>query len=85
MDFYDKSDNFDIMVSGNLNAQTGSQNGIIDTVTDPFGTDSEGFQEINLRDSAKDVFRNQLNDFCSMFNCSIVNHLCGRGSDADFT
>ena len=45
MDSYDKFDNFDIIVGGDLNARTGSQNGTTDLLTDPLCTNSECFQE----------------------------------------
>ena len=85
MDLYDKFDNFDIIVCGDLNARTGSQNGTTDMLTDPLCTNSECFRERKSRDSTKNVFGNQLLDFCSMFNCSIVNGLCDRGFDDGFT
>ena len=37
------------------------------------------------RTRQKNVFGNQLIDFCSMFNCSIVNGLSDRGFDDGFT
>ena len=46
---------------------------------------SECFQEKKSRDSTKNVFGNQLIDFYSMFNCSVVNGLCDRGFDDGFT
>lgn len=85
-DLYDKFDNFYIIVCGDLNARTGCQNGIVDMLTDPLSFDSEEvFQERNSLDSIKNVFGNQLIDFCSMFNCSIVNGLSDRGFDDGFT
>ena len=55
-------------------------------LTNPLSFDSEEvFQERNSQDSTKNVFGNQLIDFCSMFNCSIVNGLSGRGFDDGFT
>ena len=43
MDLFDKFDNFDIIVCGDLNARTGSQNGTTDMLTDPLCTNSECF------------------------------------------
>ena len=54
-------------------------------LTDPLCTNSECFQERKSQDSTKNVSGNQLIDFCSMFNCSIVNGLCNRGFDVGFT
>ena len=45
MDLYDKFDNFDIIVCGDLNARTGSQNGTTDMLTGPLCTNSECFRE----------------------------------------
>ena len=53
MDLYDKFDNFDIIVCGDLNARTGSQNGTTDMLTDPLSTNSECFWERKSRDSTK--------------------------------
>ena len=84
-DWYDKFDNFDILVCGDLNAQTCSQNGTTDMLTDPLCTNSKCFQEGKSPDSTKNLFGDQLIDFCSMFNCSVVNSLCDRGFDDGFT
>ena len=73
------------IVCGGLNARTGSKNGTTDMLTDPLCTNSECFHERKSRDSTKNVFGNQLIDFCSMFNCSIVNGLCDRVFDDGFT
>ena len=56
MDLYDKFDNFDIIVCGDLNSRTGSHNQSMDMVTDPLCTDSKCFQEKKSRDSQKVCF-----------------------------
>ena len=54
IDLYDKFDNFYIIVCGDLNARTGCQNEIVDTLTDPLNFDSEEvFRERNSQDSTK--------------------------------
>ena len=62
---YDISDNFDIMICGDLNALMGSLNGTIDIVTDPLRTGSGCIQERKSRDSNKiNQYENQLIERC---------------------
>ena len=72
LDLYDKFDNFDIILCGDLNARTGSQNGTTDMLTDPLCTNSEFSRRESHEILQKNVFGNTTHRFLQhvqLFNC----------------
>ena len=86
MDLQESFDDFHLIVCGDLNARTSNNNGVAEISTDPLYSDAEEILHHRVsQDCVSNVFGNQLIDFCSMFDCSIVNGLCEREFDDGFT
>ena len=78
---YDKINDFHIMLMGDFNARTGLKNGC-DLLYD-FNTDTPD-NDLYVRSSQDKVinsFGEQLIEFCSMFDCIILNGLSDRKFD----
>ena len=86
LDLHDSFDDFHILLCGDLNARTASEN---------YTGIAEDFQDIMLQansifprksqDIIVNTFGQQLLDFCNMYDCVILNGLCEGEHDNSFT
>ena len=86
LDLHDSFDDFHILLCGNLNARTASEN---------YTGIAEDFQDIMLQansifprksqDLIVNTFGQQLLDFCNVYDCVILNGLCEGEHDNSFT
>ena len=86
LDLHDSFDDFHILLCGDLNARTASEN---------YTGIAEDFQDIMLQansifprksqDLIVNTFGQQLLDFCNMYDCVILNGLCEGEHDNSFT
>ena len=62
-----------IMMCGDFNARTGSQNSVLDTEKWPRNSTDEHFLKRSSQDSVENTSGHNLIDLCNVLDCSILN------------
>ena len=86
LDLNDTYDDFHLLLCGDLNARTASENtkSIDDDLDDMLSVSFSQFPR-NSQDTTINNFGEQLLEFCSMFDCTILNGICEDGFDGSCT
>jgi hypothetical protein len=88
IDLYDKYTDFFLFVTGDFNSRTADRNispcNVDCDISDKMENEDSTFKRLSC-DKVVNVFGEQLLDFCSIFECAILNGLVTHGYDASYT
>jgi len=88
VDLFDSSDDFHVLVCGDLNARTASRN-FVNTALEQdeltYIHDDTTLYQRSSQDKDINVFGEQLLEFCNIFDCIILNGLRENNFDGSFT